>query len=659
MKLETITLKNFRCFGSDPTTVHFENQVTAFVGGNGSGKTALFQALSRLFGPTASQRGVNPKDFHIGPDDAELQSGVLLFIDCTFSFPELESVGEEEEADAVPEFFTHMAASAPGEPLKARLRLQATWEDDGTPEGTVDEKVRWINTLDDQFEWDTCQNVSAVERGSIQLVYVPAVRNPSDRVTSLLKGRLWKAAQWSQALERSASRAGNLIQQRFEREEPSKFIVDRLARRWNQVHEADTDTTPILRLVDDRLEQLVRRSEFAFYPDEAGQSRTLDDLSDGQRSLFHIVLTAATLETEQEVLALSAEESPFDQEKLRRVYLTILAIEEPENSLSPFFLSRIINQARDIGGLTAGQTLVSSHSASILGRIEPEEVRYFRFQPRTRSSSVRSLTLPEDNDEASKYVRLAVKAYPELYFARFVIVAEGESERIVVPRVAEAMGIELDISFVPTVPLAGRFTDNFWALLTNLGIPFATLLDLDLGRQHGGATTIQRAVGNLEAVGCDLRRTMSYITDEFDPQEVGELEDSDLLESGANNGWIKALREQGVFFSHPIDLDFSMLAAFPEAYQHPHDGGRGPRDNIEEKKGVTLKTNGTPGLYSSDWDACFQWYPYLFLSRSKPEAHISALNRIEDESVAENAPEEIRALLKYVQNTLYPGLGRS
>ena len=127
---------------------------------------------------------------------------------------------------------------------------------------------------------------------------------------------------------------------------------------------------------------MVRKAEFAFFPDEAGQERALADLSDGQRSLFHIALTAATLEVEKDVFAQSAEESSFDQEKLRRTSLTFLAIEEPENSLSPFFLSRIVAQAREIGALPSAQVALSSHSPAILSRIEPEEVRYFRAQPR-------------------------------------------------------------------------------------------------------------------------------------------------------------------------------------------------------------------------------------------------------------------------------------
>lgn len=135
----------------------------------------------------------------------------------------------------------------------------------------------------------------------------------------------------------------------------------------------------------------VRRAEFAFYPDAAGQPRRLEDLSDGQKSLFHIALTAATLEIERDALAVDAADSAFDQTKLRRTYLTLLAIEEPENSLSPFFLSRIIGQARDIGRMDEAQVVISSHSASILSRIEPEEVRYTRLNATTRTSAIRRL----------------------------------------------------------------------------------------------------------------------------------------------------------------------------------------------------------------------------------------------------------------------------
>jgi len=435
------------------------------------------------------------------------------------------------------------------------------------------------------------------------------------------------------------------------------LILARREARWSAVDTGDPDTPPTLRRVENRLEELVRRAEFVFYPDEAGRERRLEDLSDGQRSLFHIALTAATLEIERDALQEAAADSVFDQEKLRRTYLTILAIEEPENSLSPFFLSRIMRQARDIGGAAEAQVILSSHSASILSRVEPEEVRYARLDTETRESSVRLLTLPEEGTEARKYVRLAVRAYPELYFARFVVLGEGESEAIVLPAIAEASDFPLDRSFVPIVPLAGRFVTHFWRLLSDIEIPYATLLDLDAGRQHGGAKTVQYVVEQLAAVGNDLSTNKLVADGKIDLDELDEIDDQELIDKDQKHPWLRALRREGVFFSSPLDVDFAMQQMFSDAYRKPRPGGRGPKTSanaLADKKKVTLKTEGNPDLYDDGWDQGFIWYPYLFLSESKPEAHLRALSDIEPRKLARSAPAELKYLVAHVKRRVSP-----
>lgn len=655
MKIETITLSNFRCFGADPVVISLQENLTALVGNNGSGKTAVFMALARLFGTSAAQRALRKSDFHIEGNQDTLRSETELAIDCVLGFPELDG-NDDEGTDAVPEALSHMATDGENGPLKVRIRLQAKWIDNGTTDGIIEESVRWVQSLDNEFEWDDCRPVQNVERNFIQLVYVPASRNAADQVTALLKGRLWRAAKWSNGLADSAAEAAGKLQKDFEEEDPSAFILDRLEKRWTQLHQADTDRKPKLRLIDSTLEDLVRRAEFVFFPDEAGQARSLDDLSDGQRSLFHIALTAAVLEIERDALALAADESMFDQEKLRRTYLTILAIEEPENSLSPFFLSRIMTQAREIGELDTAQILISSHSASILSRVEPEEVRYARLDHESRSSSIRSLSLPDDDEDAQQYVRLAVRAYPELYFGRFVILAEGDSEAIILPRLAEAKGFPLDRSFVPIVPLGGRYVRHFWRLLSGLQIPYATLLDLDLGRKHGGSKVIATTIAELNLIGRDLTKNVSVVNGEVNLADIDDIVDSELLAEGQDHPWLKMLRREAVYFSSPIDVDFAMLRSFAAAYQHARPGGRGPRRSaqaIKDKKSVTLKTDGNPDLYNdAEWSDAFVWYPYLFLSDSKPGTHIEALTRISDEDLADDAPIEFKRLLTRVKKAL-------
>lgn len=65
MFIERLSLTNFRCFGPEATSVDLASGLTTFVGVNGAGKTALMQALQRLFGVTGDQRRLRRQDFHV------------------------------------------------------------------------------------------------------------------------------------------------------------------------------------------------------------------------------------------------------------------------------------------------------------------------------------------------------------------------------------------------------------------------------------------------------------------------------------------------------------------------------------------------------------------------------------------------------------------
>jgi putative ATP-dependent endonuclease of OLD family len=151
--------------------------------------------------------------------------------------------------------------------------------------------------------------------------------------------------------------------------------------------------------------------------------------------------------------------------------------------------------------------------------------------------------------EAAKFVRGALLAFPELYFARFVLLVEGDSERIVLPRLARAEDLVLDPSFVAVVPLGGRHVQHFWRLLNGLSIPFATLLDLDLGRSGGGFGRVKTIIGELLASGVD-RATLLTIEggtvlsdDEFEAIKDWDSSNTKLLRA-----WTDDLRKCNVFF---------------------------------------------------------------------------------------------------------------
>ncbi len=658
MQLDTLIIKNFQCFGSEGIALDMTDPVTTMIGANGSGKTAVFQALNRLFGLGSSARKIEKSDFHLPVNAEDIENEDELHLEAIFSFPELD---DDEAGAAVAEFWTQMSASGPDDPLKARIVLKAVWVDDGTPDGVVESSVRWVTRTDEEYEWEACKPLTAAQRSAIQVVYVPANRGSISHVKALLRGRLWRAARWSEALQDTTEEHAGHLQDAFQKEHPVTFISKRLSQRWQQVNEAGTHSQPILKLTEDRFEAIIRHADVKFSPDASGADRPLERLSDGQKSLFQIALTAALLEIEQDALDLSDEKSPFEPSLLKHVPLTLLLIEEPENSLSPFFLSRIMDLCEDIADMETAQVMLSSHSASILSRVEPETLRYCRLDAKTGRSAVKALTLPPAMDEDGKYVRQAVRAYPELYFAKLVVLGEGDSEQIVLPKLAIARGLHLDRAFCPIVPLGGRHVEHFWTLLRDLSIPHITLLDLDYGRQHGGAAAIRRIVGKLLAFGVEFDDCEHGASGKINPDDIDELSDEDIdidydeyAEKSLGTYWLETLRELNVFFSEPIDIDFSMLCDFSKAYMQATPGGHGPSatpEAIAKRKKTSLKKAGHPEYYDAGWDEFFRWYPYLFLSKSKPAAHLTAMNRIKKKDL-KSPPEELDALLERIKRYL-------
>jgi len=67
LRLESVTLSGFRCFGPDPLKVPLSPEVTAVVGPNAAGKTALLKALSKLFGVSRAERTLHAPTFTSPP----------------------------------------------------------------------------------------------------------------------------------------------------------------------------------------------------------------------------------------------------------------------------------------------------------------------------------------------------------------------------------------------------------------------------------------------------------------------------------------------------------------------------------------------------------------------------------------------------------------
>ena len=326
---------------------------------------------------------------------------------------------------------------------------------------------------------------------------------------------------------------------------------------------------------------------------------------------------------------LAGDDDTFDPDKLRPPVFTIVALEEPENSLSPHYLGRIANALVTMTGNEDAQALIATHAPSMLRRVDPRHIRYLRLTSERTTKATR-IRLPKRTDEAHKFVREAVQAYPEIYFSRLVILGEGDSEDIVLPRILRAKGIPVDESAVTVAPLGGRHVNHFWRLLSALEIPFITLLDLDVARHQGGWGRIKYVNDQLDKYTPANKLPPNYGIPAWNsakekvldyPNYLGELESRDI------------------FFSYPMDLDFAMLRSFPDEY-----GVESNPPSETTVKAVLGDSHFDAEQYAADERALFGTYHKRFKLGSKPAAHIDALAQLSDEELLSDMPESLARL---------------
>ena len=640
MKLTQLRICNFQSFGPMPTIVTFE-RLSFLLGPNGAGKTAVLQALARLFGFDPSSRRTRRSDFHVPSTDlSDDSSGSRsLWIEAQFEFPEVQA--PKGKNATIPGQFAHMQLETADGVPRIRYRLDAEMDEDGE----IEDSLNYVLQFDKDEQPLKMVAVHKHDRNAIQVHYLPARRDPTDHISyaaNALLGRALRAADWKEAREEIADRTKDISDALAENEAVGG-IGDQLSAHWSAMHKGTYFASPTVSFENNEIENLLRHLTVGFSPGHGEQVVDFTRLSDGQQSLLYLSLVLSIQAIGRQVLAGTL--SAFDVNKLRPAVFTLIAMEEPENSLSPHYLGRVTKSLVAFSSHNDAQAVIATHSPSLLKRVAPESIRYLRLNA-DRQTVVNSIILPRAASVACKFVREAVQAFPELYFSRLVILGEGDSEEIVLPRLLQARGLAEDDASISVVPLGGRHVNHFWRLLHGLDIPFVTLLDLDLGRNQGGWGRIKYALEQLlkfPTIRSDLSSTHIASLAKWNGSDL-------LLTSDTGKGWLKFLESAGVFFSSPLDLDFSMLSRFASAYGMEEDDLEDPDDDTVTM--VLGKCHGDVSQYPEGDLQYFDGYYNRFKLGSKPAAHLAALARLNDAELGPGMPEEIDRLLGAVKAKL-------
>ncbi|QIX96281.1 ATP-dependent endonuclease [Cedecea sp. FDAARGOS_727] len=628
MKLETIRLSGFQSFGQEPTELSLED-ITYLIGPNGSGKTAVLQALCRLFAFDPTLRRVQRSDFHVHFEEEEVPPERELWIEADFLFPEL---AEDEDNSTVAPHFGHMRLDELEGIPRVRFRLTATMGLDGD----IDENLVYVLDINADGSPQNIAQVPRAERNHIQVHYLPARRDPADHIAygaNALLGRLLRAVRWDAERETIKGLTDQISDSLAANPSVNAFS-ETLKTSWATLHKGKFFADPKITFVASEIEALLRHLSVSFTPGHDGSLVDFSRLSDGQKSMLYLSLVLSSQAIGRAVLA--EEDVSFDPDKLRPPVFTLVALEEPENSLSPHYLGRIVSALNIMTKNVDAQALIATHAPTMLRRVAPELIRYLRLTE-SRKTRVTCIKLPEKSDDAHKFVREAVQAFPEIYFSRLVVLGEGDSEEIVLPRLLQAKGAPVDESAVTIAPLGGRHVNHFWRLLSALQIPYLTLLDLDVARYAAGWGRIK------------------YVNDQFamfEPSKVlpadwpipkwnnsvAPLRSHHFFNNGTHDIFAE-LENRAIFFSSPMDLDFSMLLAYPEAYDVVEEE---PDESIT--KAVLGKSYFDATQYSEEEKKLFVTYHQRFKLGSKPAAHIDALAKLDDDELLAEMPESLSRL---------------
>lgn len=694
MRLREIRVHNFRSFGNE-TSIKVED-LTALVGNNSSGKTSIMHALLRMFGDNSQDREIKRTDFHVpyNKNPGEITQS-RLYIEAVIEFEEVEKVNGIDNY-IIPVYYNAFALNKDTGIPYLRIRLDATWKRSNQPEGIIEQEMYFIISENKDFETTDKRAITKENLARIKVMYVPAVRNPHNQLKNVAGSILWRLLnginmnqEFKQGINEELEKVNGKIGEHKGISTIKKFVES----EWHNYHKDLRYQNVNFRYNTTDIDEILRKIEPQFTPTETGLNYSVDDIGDGLRSVFYLALVGTLLKAERETME-DIIKNP-DKQKDERIFsmeppcLTIVAVEEPENHVAPHLLGKVVSNLKDIAENSNAQVILSSHSTAIIKRVSATGVRHLRID-QERCTKVNEIILPPKEEHAYKYIKEAVEAYPEIYFSSLVILGEGDSEEVVLPKVFDVADIEINTHEIAIVPLGGRHVNHFWKLLYQLQIPHITLLDLDLGREGGGWGRVKYALEQLIANGIEKDKLLQL----EDSRLVSDIQLGTMHLRAWNCNdevkniefWIERLETYNVFFSNPLDLDFMMLEAFEESYKAVIGINGGPQVTIgegdekttkqvkklteEELKSeeykekvvssikATLKNSARTGEeYNEEQHQKMIWYNYLFLYRGKPVMHRLALSHLSDEKFRTGMPQVFKHMIQKVKNELGIGEG--
>jgi putative ATP-dependent endonuclease of OLD family len=462
LHISRIKISNFANFSDlDVST----DKSLVIVGENKVGKSNLVFALQLVLDPGLSERDrqLSFEHFWDGLGENKLGAMVEISIDLT-------------DYDHDPRLIAHLGDCIvdPGPPMVSRLTYRFQPKDglEGAPTSVADYEYILFGGLDPN------NSIGPGLRRMLPLDVMGALRDAEKDLANWRRSPLRPlidamAGNLDEAARAEIQRQVDAAQDELAGHDEVAAVAETISQRLIDIVGLQHATTISLGLAPTKVDALLRALRILI--DDG--SRGVGEASLGTANL--IFLTLKSLELDQLVV---------DGERDH----TFLAVEEPEAHLHPH-VQRLIYRYF-LGGSDAGgegdqeqeppklTTILTTHSPHIASVAPLRSIILLRHDAATAStvgtSTAHTPLAAADEADLQRYIDVT---RGELFFARGIVLVEGDAERFLVPAFAEVLGIPLDVLGISVCSVGGTNFAPYVKLLgpTGLDIPYVVLTDRD------------------------------------------------------------------------------------------------------------------------------------------------------------------------------------
>lgn len=453
MYLSTLKLWNFRKYSEGPDgkpglVLHFHEGVNVLIGENDSGKTAIVDAIRYVLRTKSGETiYMDEKDFYMNDKKVRAKS---LKIECVF-----EGINETEAAPFLE--WIGLKQKDKGLVYCLRLTLNATMLEDGRIYPVVKAGMGNEGTPMD-----------GKARDLLRVVYLKPLRDALQDMTHGHKSRIAQILQAHSIF--GDSKKDDEGKHRLEK------LYGDLKKEIDKYFDLkqEEDGKVITKNINDIL---VKNFLMVGERREAQLSLTGSELIDILRQLDLILEKNKSGLGSLNLLCVAAELLLFLEEKQG---LKLTLIEELEAHLHPQYQLRMLDYIRSQEGF--GQFILTTHSITLAANIPLKNLIVLKEANAFPMGNAYTQCTEGDYSFLHRFLD-ATKA--NLFFARGVLMVEGDAENLLLPAVARVLGEPLHEYGVSIVNVGSTAYKRYAKIFQRtdgqqMGIPVAIVTDLDV-----------------------------------------------------------------------------------------------------------------------------------------------------------------------------------